>query len=1321
MTRQTQDFEDRFDEVITRYDEHLAESAFSDIIQSGTSVAASDPGDEVTEDTVPTELASPDPSENHRLRRVLHCLDLLELARRNSEYQPGQLRQGSLTATLQQDGCADESNTPERAEVVRTQRGEIGEPVLHRRISRFSILRKLGAGGFGIVFLAEDPVLRRKVALKIPRLRTVSSAELQQRFVRESQLVARLTHPNVVPIYEAGHDGAITYQVTEYCSGGSLAAFLKEASPTAMESTPQRQLQVEIAADLLIGITDGVQHAHENGILHRDLKPANILLQPRSDSFREDERRTGPVAADSLSRDYLVRVSDFGLAKLFAENFSEGNSEGEPQRGHRICQNDVIEGPVQNPSESSLHRNDSRHTAMAGTPRYMAPEQLVSASGAVGPTTDVYALGAILYEVLCGVPAFGQADPGLLRDAILNEMPKPCGRFRPDVPRDLAAICFKALSKSSAERYATAGLLAEDLRAFRRGDPVAARPWSTSETCIKWARKSPMVAALLTIIGVLTMGLMGFGYWHLGQLEEANLRLNQTVQLLKEQTTAADQSSRLATEKSRIAFEQTELAEEQRMSAEQFSRLAREREYSAAMLHASDLFRSGNQSQLSAVLQQFIPSSHLRPRVGAFQEDLRGFEWFYLWNQSRSEMDLRGHISSSRISRITPDGKQCLSLSVEGSLCRWDLSNGQLLDSCSFDEHRDLVSSSFCADAGRVSMLSRDLENNEYLLSVRDTSSRTVLFEQSGRQAQAANCLLSPEGSTVLFNGLDRRTDHDGAVLLNAFNVDSRRLLRINTSNMVPGQVPIWLYNMAIAPDSSTLFVQAHFAGGSRVFSTSMEDILSALSKDESSGDFIATWKSLTETYPGIGREILCSPNGKRLAVGNREPNTIRVIDVETGQCLCTTSELDDWSYHLSFEGDDRLAIGHDALAEGRPPRANVSQKTPDSAPRVKGVLTIWDLKTDSSTFIDAEVSSLAWHEPSRLRIIGRRGGQLTAISERRAEPYVTLAGHQPSEAWGVAFSADGQRLFSVGDDFSLKVWDVESRTLIRSHTEHTSLVSCIAVSPDGQWIATGSYDDTVNLWDAETVTVRHRLAGHSHDLRALTFSPDSKTLVSGGRCPNIRMWDVQTGMLQNSLPRHDSVIRGLTFVSPRDFVEGNASGQIVLHDGQKKSSVLVKDQHEIHSLALISRSEMEGQFPGGSLSNDITATALSNSALVFGGKFGTIEMLPITLTSDPTANPKSISIPAADTPSAQTIPLKHYYGVDVRTIAISPDKQSVAIAGDDRTVHILSVETGAELLSFTDLPAAINHLAFSPAGDQLAAALHNGEVWLWSAVRPEN
>ncbi len=213
------------------------------------------------------------------------------------------------------------------------------------------------------------------------------------------------------------------------------------------------------SAALLSQVAEAVHFAHQSGIVHRDLTPANILL----------------------ATDGTPKVTDFGLARRL-------------ERGSGLTLSGV---PM-------------------GTPSYMAPEQARGEKGAVGPATDVYALGAILYEMLTGRPPFrAETSTGTLQQ-VLHDDPVPPSRLNPGVPRDLATICLKCLSKEPQRRYASAAALAEDLRRFLRGESIAARPAGPLERLARWARRSPAAAALLGVTLLVATTVLGAGGWLIG-------------------------------------------------------------------------------------------------------------------------------------------------------------------------------------------------------------------------------------------------------------------------------------------------------------------------------------------------------------------------------------------------------------------------------------------------------------------------------------------------------------------------------------------------------------------------------------------------------------------------------------------------------------------------------------------------------------------------------------------------------------------------------------------------------------------------------------
>ena len=289
-----------------------------------------------------------------------------------------------------------------------------GRPLL----GRFEVIDHLGSGGFGFVIRAHDRLLGRQVALKMPLPERVLSPGDVGRFLREARSAARLDHPNIVRVYEVGELGPLGYFIaSEFCAGHSLRFWLKaQVGPVAPR----------LAARWVAALCGAMQHAHERGILHRDIKPDNIIL-----------------AGGSVPENLVPRLTDFGLAKLVEETGNETLSE-----------------------------------ARLGTPHYMAPEQAAGRRREVGPATDVYALGATLYEILTSRQPFrGETDAETLH-LVLESEPVALRSLRPGLPRDLETICLKCLRKEPGQRYVSAGALADDLERFLDSRPIEGRPVS---------------------------------------------------------------------------------------------------------------------------------------------------------------------------------------------------------------------------------------------------------------------------------------------------------------------------------------------------------------------------------------------------------------------------------------------------------------------------------------------------------------------------------------------------------------------------------------------------------------------------------------------------------------------------------------------------------------------------------------------------------------------------------------------------------------------------------------------------------------------------
>jgi WD40 repeat protein len=314
----------------------------------------------------------------------------------------------------------------------------------HLAIPGYEILAEVGRGGMGVVYQARQTSLNRIVALKMILAGDHAGASQRARFRTEAEAVAKLQHPNIIQIFEIGEHNGLPYLSLEFVDGGSLAEQL--------DGTPQPAPQ---AAALVATLARAMHAAHQRSIVHRDLKPANVLLQVEG--------------AETLGWG-TPKITDFGLAKKLED------SSGLTATG-----------------------------AVLGTPSYMAPEQAGGQNEAIGPAADIYALGAILYELLTGRPPFKATTPLDTLMQVVSKEPVPPSRLNSGVPRDLETVCLKCLEKDPRKRYGSALALAHDLQLYLDDKPILARPVSKGERLWRWCRRNPKFAGTAALASLLLL------------------------------------------------------------------------------------------------------------------------------------------------------------------------------------------------------------------------------------------------------------------------------------------------------------------------------------------------------------------------------------------------------------------------------------------------------------------------------------------------------------------------------------------------------------------------------------------------------------------------------------------------------------------------------------------------------------------------------------------------------------------------------------------------------------------------------------------------
>ncbi len=348
----------------------------------------------------------------------------------------------------------------------------ITEPIpalLFQDFGDYEFLEEIARGGMGVVYKARQRSLNRIVAIKMILAGRLANQTDLRRFRAEAQTAARLRHPNIVAIHEVGEHEGLPFFSMDYIEGYNLAQLVQN-----------KPFPVKKSAAYVKTIAEAVHFAHSQGVLHRDLKPSNILIDQ----------------ADH------PHITDFGLAKRFDA-----------------------------PSDSAVQPSDLTLTGQVlGSPNFMPPEQgAASSKRNIGPASDVYSLGAILYQLLTGRPPFLAETLSQTLRLVAESEPTSPRLLNPGIPRDLETICLKCLAKEPARRYPSAAEFAEELGRFLKNLPIHARPARQVERLWRWCRNHPAIASLTALVALLMAAVSIISTVSAARLHQANRQIQEKL------------------------------------------------------------------------------------------------------------------------------------------------------------------------------------------------------------------------------------------------------------------------------------------------------------------------------------------------------------------------------------------------------------------------------------------------------------------------------------------------------------------------------------------------------------------------------------------------------------------------------------------------------------------------------------------------------------------------------------------------------------------------------------------------------------------------
>jgi WD40 repeat protein/serine/threonine protein kinase len=968
---------------------------------------------------------------------------------------------------------------------------------------QYRIDEEFARGGFGEILTVFDKSLKRTVALKQLSSKTTQASEFRRRFLNEARITAYLEHPGVVPVY-ALHEppGGEPYYTMKLVRGDTLAAAIERFHATEY-STSEHQIERARLLAAFLTVANTMAFSHSRDVIHRDLKPANIILGQYGETL----------------------VLDWGLAKKLGET-------------------DEASAPAQ-ADTSAISLDVTQQGDVLGTPVYMSPEQASGATETMDQRCDVYAMGAILYEMLTGHrPYSGRSSQEVIEKVIGADLARPRS-ISPGVPRPLEAICLKAMAENPDDRYPSASELAGDVERYLADQTIGAYHESLPERSARWLRRHR------------TLGIAAA----VGLVVVAAVAISAAVMINQQKTRA-------------ISAEGKAVAEESK--TRQALGTARDALYITRISNAQHEWAAGYTAKADTLLQ-------------ACDADQRQWEWRYINRLCNSHvMEIRDGDETILGASFSPDGTK-IATGGSGGLCLWGAASGKLIWRSQTDD--DTVRKvRFSKDSKRLYALGKKW------LKAHDASDAKVLWKLDEAHSLVTTMTLSPSGKYVmLFNKsqqlmtiraesgqVAKRSAKLGRIIsalaysrtlkrkaVGHYMFGDMRLDQLGTPDksktLSPGQRDV--YDLAFSDDELLL---ASAAGDSNTGRGSLKiwDAQTGKLKCESTGQIDVVTKV---TFAPGNTHIISAGHDRKLTIWSIQTGKLvplRAFRTRGGRI--TDMSLDYKNRRVITVNLDGLARVWDLTRDQEYLRygakfrdmlgaafGNDSRWFVDAtsvARSTRSVEYLGDLVRGGAT----SASGVAASSDGKKFAIGAGNGMTGVWRIGEFPVRVDLKGHS-GRVTALAFSPDSQQLVTGSDvDSDLRLWDIEAKKTIQTFGLKNGITRCVAFSPDGkrilavrrlrspsrcelkdwnldgseagQWhldghniysfafskdgklLATGDQKDgRVVIWNAQTRQKITEIKGHQSGVSAIGFMPDGLRLVTAGDDRAAKLWDTQT------------------------------------------------------------------------------------------------------------------------------------------------------------------------------------------------------------------